>query len=101
MSFLDRYLGGGAFRTTLDKYLTGWSFRTTHPSFEVGEEISVFVTGYENGTAVVRVGDTVIRVPDAPDGLLDRRVRVRVTDFAENDHVGEAEYLETVGESAF
>lgn len=85
----------------LKKYTKGWSFRTTHPSFETGEEISVFVTGYEGDTAVARVGDTVLRLTDAPTDVRDKRVRARVREFDEGDYTGEAEYIETVGESAF
>ncbi|MFB6268352.1 MAG: hypothetical protein ABEH83_00295 [Halobacterium sp.] len=85
----------------LDKYTKGWSFRTNKPSFEEGDEISVFVTGVEAGTPVARVGDTKLRLPDAPDDLLDKRVVLRVTKFDDESHVGEAEYVRTVGESAF
>lgn len=83
------------------KYLKGWQFRSTTPTFRRGEEIYVFVGGYEDGHAVARVGDTRIRIPDAPPGLQDMRVHLRITDFDGSEHVGEAEYVETVGESAF
>ncbi|WP_224336711.1 DUF7513 family protein [Haloprofundus halobius] len=85
----------------LGKYLKGWSLRTTHPTFEAGQELSAFLTGYEGGVAVARIGDTRIRVPDAPDGMVDSRVRLRVTSFDPNEHVGEAEFVEKVGDSAF
>ncbi|MGB9963800.1 hypothetical protein [Halobacterium sp. CBA1126] len=83
------------------KYTEGWSFRTNTPSFDEGDEIAVFVTGVEAGTPVARVGDTKLRLPDADPGLVDKRVLLRVTTFDDDAHVGEAEYLETVGESAF
>jgi hypothetical protein len=85
----------------IEKYTKGWSFRTNKPSFDAGDEISVFVTGVEDGTPVARIGDSKLRVVDAPDGLVDKRVVLRVTDFDDGDHVGEAAYLRTVGESAF
>lgn len=85
----------------LEKYTKGWSFRTNKPSFSAGDEISVFVTGTEAGTQIARVGDTKLRLPDAPDDIVDKRVVLRVTSFDDDSHVGEAEYLETVGESAF
>ena len=85
----------------LEKYTRGWSFRTNRPSFEEGDEISVFVTGVEAGTPIARIGDTRLRLPDAPEDLVDKRVLLRVTTFDEDSHVGEAEYLRTVGESAF
>ncbi|WP_254543462.1 DUF7513 family protein [Halomarina pelagica] len=85
---------------SLGSYLRGL-FRTTTPTFREGQELTVFVTGYRAGTAVARVGDTELRVTDAPEGLLDSRVRIRVTSFDASSHSGEAEYLERVGESAF
>jgi hypothetical protein len=84
-----------------EKYTEGWSFRSRHPSFDVGDEVSVFVTGAEDGVQLARVGDSKLRIPDAPENSVDTRVLVRVTEFDDEDHVGEAEYLETVGESAF
>ncbi|WP_276300589.1 DUF7513 family protein [Halorussus lipolyticus] len=84
-----------------EKYLAGWWFRTNKPSFEPGEEISAFVTGYNGATPVARVGDTILRVEDAPEDVLDTRVRLRVEEFDDNDHHGTATYLETVGQSSF
>jgi len=83
------------------KYLAGWEFRSNHPSFDAGDEVELFVTGREDGTQIARVGDSKLRIVDAPDGLLDKRVRLTVTSFDDDAHVGEAEYVETVGESAF
>jgi len=83
------------------KYFAGLAFRTNKPTFEPGEEISAFVTGYEGDTPIVRVGDTILRVEDAPEDVLDTRVRLRVEAFDDNDHDGTATYLETVGESSF
>lgn len=85
----------------LGKYLTGWQFRTTRPSFEVGQEITAMITGRDGDTPVARVGDTVLRVPDAPASAVDKRVRLRVSDFDEDEHVGSADLLEVVGESTF
>jgi len=85
----------------LEKYTKGWWFRTNKPSFATGDEVSVFVTAVDAGTPVARVGDTVLRIPDGDPALVDKRVIVRVTSFDEDDHVGEAEHLRTVGESAF
>ncbi|NHN41537.1 hypothetical protein G9C85_07780 [Halorubellus sp. JP-L1] len=86
----------------LEKYAKGWGFRTHTPSFDVGEELSAFVTGVDDdGTPVVRVGDSIIRLEDADPGLVDKRVRCRVTGFDDDAHTGTAVYLETVGDSAF
>ena len=84
-----------------EKYLAGLTFRTNKPSFEPGEEISAFVTGYHGTTPVARVGDSILRIEGAPDDALDTRVRLRVEEFDDNDHDGTATYLETVGESSF
>jgi hypothetical protein len=84
-----------------EKYFAGVGFRTNEPSFEPGEEASAFVTGYDGGAALVRVGDTLLRIEDAPENGLDTRVRFRVEEFDGNDHRGTATYLETVGESSF
>lgn len=85
----------------LDKYTKGWSFRSNKPSFEEGDEISVFVTGTEADTPIARIGDTRLRIEGGSSDLVDKRVLLRVTKFDESSHTGEAEYLRTVGESAF
>lgn len=85
----------------LSKFRQGWEFRTTRPTFDQGDELSAFVTGYDGGSAVVRIGDTEVRLPDAPGDLLDKRVLLRVTEFDDDRNVGQGEYLDTVGESAF
>jgi hypothetical protein len=84
-----------------EKYTKGWSFRTNRPTFAVGEEVELFVTGYEGDTAVARVGDTILRVPDAPQGVLDKRVKLRVEEFDGNDHDGRATLLDVVGEGTY
>lgn len=86
---------------TLSSFFAGIGLRTATPSFESGDEIAAFVTDTEGGVQIARVGDTKLRLSDAPDDLIDKRVRLRVTEFDDDSHVGEAEYLETVGESAF
>ncbi|WP_049985362.1 DUF7513 family protein [Halobellus rufus] len=85
----------------LEKYTKGWSFRTNKPSFGEGDEISVFITEIDGETPIARIGDSKLRVHNAPGNLVDKRVLLRVTEFDESEHVGEAEYVETVGESAF
>jgi len=85
----------------LEKYFAGVGFRTSTPAFEPGEEISAFVTGYDGDTPVARIGDTVLRVEDAPADAVDARARLRVESFDEAAHTGTATYLERTGESAF
>ena len=86
----------------LEKYTEGWGFRTRKPSFGVDEELSAFVTGVDDdGVPLVRIGDTVLRLEDGDPGLVDKRVRCRVTAFDADAATGTVVYLETVGESAF
>ena len=104
----------------LDAFTKGWSFRTSTPDFEPGQEITAFVTGHDDGTHVVRIGDTVLSLDDIDDAengdgdrssdgngtggetnLLDSQVRLRVEEFNTNDHIGRATVLERLGESSF
>ncbi|GAA0304948.1 DUF7513 family protein [Halarchaeum salinum] len=87
------------------KLTAGWSFRTTTPSFEVGEEFAVYVTDAEadsDGDVRARVGDTVLRVHDAPANVREgMKIAVRVTAFDDDAHTGDVDYLRTVGHSAY
>ncbi|GAA0658564.1 DUF7513 family protein [Salarchaeum japonicum] len=85
----------------LDAFFAGVGFRTATPSFDAGDEFVVVVTGREGDTPVVRIGDSVLRVPDAPRDSVRTKVRVRVESFDDADHTGTATYLETVGETAY
>ncbi|EMA46278.1 DUF7513 family protein [Halococcus saccharolyticus] len=85
----------------LSALFEGVQFRTNRPTFEPGEEIAAFVTGYENGNGVVRIGDTVLHLTDATPDLVDTQVRLRVEGFDDNDHVGRATVLDEIGDSSF
>ena len=85
----------------LSKYLKGWTFRTNRPVFEEGAEITAFITGYENGSAVARIGDTILTVPNAPQEAVGSRVRLEVESFDGNDHEGRATFVEIVGGGSF
>lgn len=79
-----------------DKLLAGWSFRTSTPAYEVGEELTAFVTHLDGGTPVVRIGDTIIRLSDTDgrDGaLVERRATFRVTEFDPQTNEGRGELL--------
>ncbi|MGM0399249.1 MAG: DUF7513 family protein [Halobacteriota archaeon] len=82
-------------------FFAGFSFRSKTPSFEIEEEIELFVTGETDEGFVARVGDTILTVEGAPTGSVDTRIRARVTDFDEASHRGTVEFLEKVGESSF
>lgn len=81
----------------------GWRCRSRYPEFRQGQQITACVTGYDRETDVghVRVGDTVLKVPGLDENLVDRTVKLRVESFDSTKHVGEARYLETVGEGSF
>jgi hypothetical protein len=84
--------------SALQKLLAGWRFRTRTPSFTNGQELTAVVTGYREGGAIVRIGDTELRLPDEGPDLIDTRVRIHVRDFDATEHVGTAEVLDIIGE---
>ncbi|WP_129116799.1 DUF7513 family protein [Halegenticoccus tardaugens] len=77
----------------IGKFLAGWKFRTSTPAYEPGDELTAFVTGDRGGAAVVRVGDTIIRLPDADPSLVERRIELRVVEFDAKTHEGRGEVL--------
>lgn len=79
--------------------LAGLGFRSATPTFEPGQELEVVVTGYDEGAALARIGDTVLRIPGAPPGLTDTTVRIEVTAFDEETHEGKATFLDRVEEA--
>lgn len=85
----------------VDKYMSGWKLRTSTPDYDVGETIEVMVTSMHDGTAKARIGDSILRIADAPGNSLNMRVLVEIEEWDDEDHIGEGTYLETVGESAF
>lgn len=80
----------------LEKYLKGWRFRTSKPSFEPGEEMQLFITDIEGNTLIARIGDSVIHISEGSPALVGTRVRVRVEQFDDNTHVGNATLLEPI-----
>ena len=85
----------------VDKYMAGWKFRTTTPDYDAGETIEVMITSMADGKAKARIGDSVLRIKDTPADSVNMRVLVEVDEWDTDDHIGEATYLETIGESAF
>jgi hypothetical protein len=78
-----------------DALTAGLGFRTTTPQFEVGEEILAIVTGREGNDAIVRIGDTVLRMPGS-DLHVDDEAIIRVTAFDPANATGEATFVEAV-----
>ena len=70
-----------------------WRFRSTQPAFAPGEEIRVYLTGFDAaaGTGVARIGDTVLTVTGASAAQLDQLVDLRVTGFDADRATGTAE----------
>ncbi|MGM0371830.1 MAG: DUF7513 family protein [Halobacteriota archaeon] len=87
--------------SVLEKWLAGWTFRTGKPDYEPGETIEVMVTSMQNGKAKARIGDSILRIKNVPEGGENTRVMVEIEEWDTEDHIGEGTYLETVGESAF
>ncbi|SEH15641.1 TRAM domain-containing protein [Natronorubrum sediminis] len=84
------------------KYLKGWTFRSTTPSFDVNDEIDVFVAeSNSDGNGHAYIGDTHLIVEDAGPETVEKRVRVRITEFDESNATGRGEFLEVVGESSY
>lgn len=86
----------------LSKYLKGWQFRSTTPTFDVGDEISVFIAeSNSDGNGHAYIGDTHVIVDNAGPVTVEKRVRVRITEFDETTTTGRGEFLEVVGESSY
>ncbi|GAB7093405.1 hypothetical protein JCM30237_05570 [Halolamina litorea] len=73
-----------------DAFVAGLGFRTATPRYEAGDELDVIVTGRDGDDALVRIGDTVLRLPGA-DVAVDDEVRIRVTEFDAYSSTGTAE----------
>jgi hypothetical protein len=80
----------------LETVLAGLTFRTATPAFEVGEEFTAYVTGTDETGALVRIGDSVLRLGEGDESLVDRRVRLRVEAFDAEAHEGRAELRSVV-----
>jgi hypothetical protein len=80
----------------LETVLAGLTFRTSTPAFEPGEEFTAYVTGTDGTDALVRVGDSVLRLDGGDESLVDRRVRLRVESFDADAHEGRAELRSVV-----
>ena len=85
----------------LGKYLRGWRFRSSRPTFERGDEISVFVAESNGTDGHAYVGDTHLTIEGAGPETVEKRVRVRVTEFDDSSATGRGEFLEVVGESSY
>ncbi|QFU81172.1 DUF7513 family protein [Natronorubrum aibiense] len=84
------------------KYFKGWKLRTTTPSFDVGEEIDVFVAeSNSDGDGHAYIGDTHLIIEGAGPQTVEKRVRVRITEFDETNATGRGDFVKVVGESSY
>lgn len=88
-------------------FFEGWAFRTRTPDFEIGDEFSSFVTGYDEnmGVPLVRVGDSFLQLEGSEEDegreLIDTRVRLRVEEYDPDTHTGKAIMLERLGKETY
>ena len=75
-----------------DAFFEGVSFRSATPQYSEGDELTVIVTGRDGDDALVRIGDTLLRLPET-DVAVDSEVRIRVTEFDAGASTGIAELL--------
>jgi hypothetical protein len=80
----------------LGKLFAGWGFRTRTPEYSPGDELEAYVTGRDGSGVSVRIGDTVISLPDGDESLIEQRIRFRVESFDASTSRGEGVLLQTV-----
>lgn len=111
-------------RSRFGLFLEGWTFRSRTPAFDIGDEFTAFVTGYDDGsgTPLVRVGDSILRLQldgekeddgrenegregegkgDEGKEIIDTRVRLRVEEYDPDTHTGKAIMLERLGKETY
>ncbi|SDY19486.1 DUF7513 family protein [Halobellus clavatus] len=82
-----------------ESLFAGLTFRTSTPAFEVGDEVPAFVTGRGDDGLLVRVGDTVLELPDADPSLLDAKVQIEIESFDARTHRGTARVVDVLEEA--
>ncbi|MFC7072255.1 hypothetical protein ACFQJ7_05130 [Halovenus rubra] len=87
----------------LSRFLVGATFRTSEPEFDIGEEIEVYVTDYDEDSDKVfaRVGQSQLRFTDATKDLVGCRVLARVEQYDTAQNRGAAIHLETIEQSSW
>jgi len=71
---------------------SNWRFRTTHPSFEAGQQLKVYLTGFDgaSGKGKARIGDTILQVEGATADQVDSLLDIQVESFDAAAHLGTA-----------
>ena len=67
-----------------------WRFRTATPAFEPGQQLEVYLTGFDAGRGEARVGDTLIEVEGASAAQVDSLVEITIDSFDKAAHRGKA-----------
>ncbi len=67
----------------MKKLFESWRFRSPTPAFDVGEEVTVYITAFneENNLGEARIGDSVLTVHGVHAAHVDRLVALRVEEF--------------------
>lgn len=76
----------------MSKWFSTWTFRSARPEFAPGDEITVYLTEYDQatGTGRARVGDSVLEVAGARAEQVDGLVELRVESFDAGTSTGRA-----------
>lgn len=87
----------------MDDWFKTWSFRTNTPVFNEGEQIVLYAGTFNEQDQVLRarVGDTQLEVSGGGPGLVDQKIKVRVTSFDSTTFRGQAKLVEVRSESGF
>lgn len=72
------------------KLFTNWRFRTTTPTFEPGQQLELYLTGFDAGCGEARVGDTLIEIEGTSAAQIDFLVKITVQSFDKSTHRGKA-----------
>ncbi|WP_410764791.1 hypothetical protein [Haloferax sp. DFSO60] len=81
----------------LDSLLAGWTFRTATPEFETGDVITAYVTDSDAEGGLVRIGDSIIRLPEADGELVESKVTLEVTAFDTSTSQGTGTVVDVIG----
>ncbi|SFR42397.1 DUF7513 family protein [Halogeometricum limi] len=82
-----------------EKLAAGFRLRTSTPTYEAGDELTAFVTGTNGSALLVRIGDSVIELPDADPSLVDATVRLEVESFDASTYRGRGRLVDVLEEA--
>lgn len=87
----------------LSAFFDGWHFRTSLPHVEPGDTFAATVSGFDDNRQepFVRLGDTVLHIPEGKPEHTHCLVEIRVRSFDRDTHRGTAELLEVLKQPTF